>query len=191
MSSVRTLSLAPRSRDSSTETSRSLFSKLTWRKQTQSSPPKATWKPTAFRLLPLTAAILASWVLIVALQLLLIKSQREGGVIVAETIDDIPLGKSFLYRYLPTIVALIFSVYWSWIDLQVKRLEPYYQLSKPGGAWGKDSLLLSYPFDFLPFVPLSALRRKYDYPLGILCVRHADYCADIGLCFGPAQVSCL
>ena len=118
------------------------------------------WKPNAFRLLPLLAAIFMSWALIIVLQLLLVKSQREGGIIIVNTVDDIPFEKSFLYRYLPTIVALIFSIFWGWIDLQVKRLEPYHQLTKRGGASAKDSLLLSYPFDFLPFVPFSAFRRK-------------------------------
>lgn len=148
------------SRKPDTKTPKSLISKLSWRKHPQPKSPKSTWKPNAFRLLPLAVIVFASWALIIALQVLLTKSQKEGGIIIAETIDDIPLSKSFLYLYLPTIVALIFSVFWSWIDLQVKRLEPYYQLSKPDGAWGKDSLLLSYPFDFLPFVPLSAFRRK-------------------------------
>lgn len=92
---------------------------------------------------------------------MLVKSQRDGGVIIADSLEDIALDKSFLYKYLPTIIALIYSVFWSWIDLQVKRLEPYHQLSKSDGAWGKDSLLLSYPFDFLPFVPLSAFKRRY------------------------------
>ena len=161
MATVGTASLSLVSRGSGTKTPKSFISKLSWRKQTQSDPPKAAWKPNAYRLLPLAVVVLASWVIIIVLQLLLVKSQKEGGVIIAETIDDIPLSQAFLYKYLPTIIALIFSIFWSWIDLQVKRLEPYHQLSKPGGAWGKDSLLLSYPFDFLPFVPMSAFRKRY------------------------------
>jgi hypothetical protein len=63
--------------------------------------------------------------------------------------------------YFPTIVAVIFSIYWAWIDLETKRMEPYYQLSKEQGALGKDSLLLHYPFDFLPLVPLKAARDRH------------------------------
>ncbi|KAI8933098.1 hypothetical protein NX059_009741 [Plenodomus lindquistii] len=40
-------------------------------------------------------------------------------------------------------------------------MEPYYQLSKENGALGKDSLLLQYPFDFMPFVPFKAARDKH------------------------------
>jgi hypothetical protein len=101
-----------------------------------------------------------AWAFIAILQILLLKSQKDGGIIFAATIDDMAVAQSFSYLYLPTIIALVFSIFWSWIDLQVKRVEPYYQLSKPDGAWAKDSLLLSYPFDFLPFVPLSALRSR-------------------------------
>jgi hypothetical protein len=39
-------------------------------------------------------------------------------------------------------------------------MEPYYQLSKENGALGKDSLLLHYPFDFIPLVPLKAARDR-------------------------------
>jgi len=146
--------------DSQTKDARKIISKVSLRLQENSESRGPSWKPNAFRLLPLLTAILASWALIIVLQIQLVQSQREGGVIIARTMNDISLGMSFLYRYLPTIVALIFSIFWGWIDLQVKRLEPYHQLSKRGGALGKDSLLLSYPFDFLPFVPFSASRRK-------------------------------
>ncbi|KAF1935402.1 hypothetical protein EJ02DRAFT_428471 [Clathrospora elynae] len=139
---------------------RSLTSTLARRKQaTGSNQP--SWKPSAFRLVTLVTATLTAWAFISALQVLLVRSQKDGGIIFATTADDIALGQSFSYLYLPTIIALVFSVFWNWMDLQIKRVEPYYQLSKPDGAWGKDSLLLSYPFDFLPFVPLSAFRNRH------------------------------
>jgi len=78
----------------------------------------------------------------------------------APKINDLPLSKTFLYLYFPTILAVIFSIYWAWIDLETKRMEPYYQLSKKDGALGKDSLLLQYPFSFIPFVPFRALRNR-------------------------------
>jgi hypothetical protein len=98
--------------------------------------------------------------LIAVLQFLLWKSQRENGILFAPKIGDLPLRDTFVYLYLPTIVAVIFSIYWAWIDLETKRMEPYYQLSKENGALGKDSLLLHYPFDFIPLVPLKAFRDR-------------------------------
>jgi hypothetical protein len=98
--------------------------------------------------------------MIVVLQFLLHKSQQDSGIIFAPRINDLPLRDTFLYLYFPTIVAVIFSIYWAWIDLETKRMEPYYQLSKEDGALGKDSLLLHYPFDFIPLVPLKAAKDR-------------------------------
>lgn len=139
---------------------RSLTSAFSRKRQTQPKPIHTVWKPSAFHPIPLIFATLVSWALIAVLQLLLVKSQKDGGIVLATNIEDIPFRTSFLYLYLPTVIALVLSIFWSWIDLQVKRLEPYYQLSKTEGAWGKDSLLLSYPFDFLPFVPFGAFKNR-------------------------------
>jgi hypothetical protein len=96
--------------------------------------------------------------LIIVLQLFLIKSQRDGGIIFAPNANDIPLNRSFYYLYFPTVIAVLYSIFWNWIDVETKRLEPYYQLSKPEGSLGKDSLLLHYPFDFIPLVTIKALK---------------------------------
>ena len=119
-----------------------------------------TWKPLALRAPVLIITIAICWSLIAVLQILLTRSQRDSGVIFAPKINDLPLNQTFLYLYFPTIVAVLFSIYWTWIDLETKRMEPYYQLSKENGALGKDSLLLHYPFDFLPLVPLKACRDR-------------------------------
>jgi hypothetical protein len=120
-----------------------------------------TWKPPALRAPVLIFTIAICWSLIAVLQFLLHTSQQESGVLFAPRISDLPLTRTFLYLYCPTIVAVAFSIYWTWIDLETKRMEPYYQLSKENGALGKDSLLLHYPFDFIPLVPLKAARDRY------------------------------
>jgi hypothetical protein len=168
------------------------FSASSEKPQARSEPVHSVWKPTAFRTVPLLVVTLVSWALIAVLQLLLVKSQENGGIIFATNIERLPFGMSFLYLYLPTVITLVISIFWSWIDLQIKRLEPYYQLSKPGGAWGKDSLLLSYPFDFLPFVPFVSFKNRLvltsllpNSSLSTLCT---DLVLDIGLSFGPVLV---
>jgi hypothetical protein len=124
------------------------------------SPESKQWKPPALRAPVLILTIAMCWSLIAVLQILLWKSQRDSGLIFAPSINDLPLRQTFLYLYFPTILAVVFSIYWAWIDLETKRMEPYYQLSKENGALGKDSLLLHYPFDFIPLVPLKALRDR-------------------------------
>jgi len=83
-----------------------------------------------------------------------------GGLAFAATADDISTVASFSYLYLPTVIAVFYSMIWSWVDLDTKRLEPWFQLSRRGGAVAENSLLLQYPFDFLAFVPVRAARRK-------------------------------
>jgi hypothetical protein len=91
-----------------------------------------------------------------------IQSTRNDGIFFANSIDDMPARYIFIENYLPTIVSVLYSLAWSWIDLDVKRLEPWYRLSSEAGAIGADSVLLDYPTEFLPFVPLKSLKRKYE-----------------------------
>lgn len=86
---------------------------------------------------------------------------RQGGLFFAEHISNLPVGNTFLYLYLPTILAVLYSTSWSWIDLDVKRLELWFQLTKADGAASEDSLLLEYPVEFLAFVPFQAAKRRF------------------------------
>jgi len=87
-------------------------------------------------------------------------SEAQNGILFAPNVNALPLSRSFLYLYLPTIVAVFFSFLWIWVDLDAKRLEPYYQLSKEQGVSGKHSLLLHYPVDFIASVPFKAIRHR-------------------------------
>jgi hypothetical protein len=98
--------------------------------------------------------------LMVILAILQSTSTRDGGILFADSIDDLPVTYIFLQNYLPTIVAVLFTTVWNWIDLDVKRLEPWYRLSQESGASGRDSVLLGYPAEFLPLVPFKSLKRK-------------------------------
>jgi hypothetical protein len=101
--------------------------------------------------------------LIISLEILSYISEKDGnsnGLAFASAPDDISTGAQVGYLYFPTILAVIYSMIWMWIDLDVKRLEPWFQLSKPNGMTAKNSILLQYPFDFLPFVPIQATRRR-------------------------------
>ncbi len=86
-------------------------------------------------------------------------SKRDGGVLFADSLDQLPFAETFAYRYLPTIVAVIYGMAWAWVDVDAKRMEPYFQLAKPEGALARDSILLSYPYEFLPLVPIKATKN--------------------------------
>ena len=120
---------------------------------------RQAWKPVTLKAPFLLSIMLASSALIVMLQYLLISSQRNNGIIFSANINELPLNRSFAYLYLPTVIAVIYSFLWSWVDLDAKRLEPFFQLSQDGGASAKESLLLQYQFDTIALVPLKAIRR--------------------------------
>ncbi|KAI9874731.1 MAG: hypothetical protein M1830_009346 [Pleopsidium flavum] len=86
------------------------------------------WKPASLKPIVLVPTILITIAIVIILGLLLWKTRRDGGILFAQKIDDLPAGYSFAYLYLPTIVAVMYSILWSWIDLDVKRLEPFFQL---------------------------------------------------------------
>ncbi|THY32142.1 hypothetical protein D6D00_01758 [Aureobasidium pullulans] len=119
------------------------------------------WKPISLRLPFLQFMLLATISTIIILQSLLYKSQTQGGILFAPSIDELPLSAAFSYLYAPTIIAVIYGFLWSWIDHDTKRMEPYFQLCSPGGASAEEILLLQYPLDFIAFVPFRAARRKH------------------------------
>ena len=124
------------------------------------------WKPVTLRYHVLSSFIIICLSLVAVLEVLSYYStgkdgENGGGLAFAARVDNLPTTASFFYLYFPTVLAVIYSMLWSWVDLDVKRLEPWFQLSKVDGATAKDSLLLHYPFEFLAFVPIKALRRRY------------------------------
>lgn len=61
---------------------------------------------------------------------------------------------------LPTMIAIVFAVLFSIMDFDIRRLEPFYQLSQPGGAKASSSLNLDHLTMFQYFVPFKAFRLK-------------------------------
>lgn len=118
----------------------------------------AMWKPLNLRAPFLLSVAAFTAGLIVVLDYLSRLSHRHGGL--AFTDGSFSTSETFSYLYLPTVIAVLYSMLWSWVDLDVKRLEPYFQMSKAVGVPVRDSLYLHYPFDFVAFAPYRALRRR-------------------------------
>ncbi|SMY26982.1 unnamed protein product [Zymoseptoria tritici ST99CH_1A5] len=123
--------------------------------------PAKPWRPVTLRWPYLSVLILITVGLIATIQCLLYTSNRDQGIIFAKDINDLPLRRSFSYMYLPTIISVIYSFLWTWVDLDIKRLEPWFQLSKDGGASASDSILLNYPLEFLVTLPFAAFKKKH------------------------------
>ena len=119
----------------------------------------SSWKPVTLRPPLLLSIAITTLAFIALLEYLSDKSRVDGGIAFAK--GEFSSTVSFAYKYLPILIAVLYSILWSWIDLDTKRLEPYFQLSRPTGAEAADSILLHYPFDFIAYAPLKALRRRF------------------------------
>lgn len=102
--------------------------------------PQPNWKPFSMRWPYLSALIIISVILAAAQEYLL----RKGVLYRFETAQALSTWNYFTFKYLPTLVAVTFGVFWQVTDFEVKRLEAYYQLSKPGGALAAESINVSY-----------------------------------------------
>ena len=98
---------------------------------------------------------------------------RRGAVTFAHSDEGFSTVQVFSYRYLPQMVIVLYGVAWAAVDLDVKRLEPYFQLSKSGGASAGDSIHLHYPFDFLASATVTAAKRRY-----VILTFRSVICAD-------------
>ena len=109
---------------------------------------------------PILAAIgVLSLLLAASMELIVQRSNSEGGLALSPSIDDIPQYAMLSYLYVPQTMAVFYSLLWSWVDLDVKRMQPWFELSKPSGATASDSLFLDYPYTFIAFVPFTAARK--------------------------------
>jgi len=104
--------------------------------------------------------IAASLALAATIEILAQKSSAKGGLALSRSSDEIPPAVIFSYLALPTMFAVLFSLIWTWIDLDIRRMQPWLELSRPGGETAEASILLDYPFDFLAFVPLKAWKHR-------------------------------
>ncbi|KAK6345828.1 hypothetical protein TWF730_010171 [Orbilia blumenaviensis] len=118
------------------------------------------WKPFTVRLPYLIFLNLLTLLFIVVIETLYYISNRDDGLLFMKDIDDLPIIKFFAVQYLPTLVAVLYGICWSIVDLDSKRLEPFYDLSKPGGA-KSDALFLEYQYQFALFVPFRALFKRH------------------------------
>ncbi|KAF2111726.1 hypothetical protein BDV96DRAFT_649703 [Lophiotrema nucula] len=85
---------------------------------------------------------------------------ENGGLIKFKKPGELTITEYFTWKYAPVLVFVIYGILWQISDFEVKRLEPYYQLSKRTGATAGESLNMDYLTFMSWLVPLRALRHK-------------------------------
>lgn len=127
-------------------------------------PEQPAWRPFSMRW-PYITLLITTAVLLAALQEFLcqLSLQREkngDGLIQFFKAQDIPTAVYFAWKYMPTIILVTYGVMWQVTDYEIKRLEPYYQLSRKGGAIAAHSLDLDYLTFMSYLIPFRAIGYK-------------------------------
>jgi len=132
------------------------------------------WKPWAFHPLYIIFICLLHIVFIVGIQLIVKKSGSDAKIIQRiqqnETVDspesifvfdEGDMNAYLTWQYLPIALATILAILWESLDLTVRRLEPFHQLSLPEGGDVDNALCLEYTGTFSFTVPFRALTRRH------------------------------
>jgi hypothetical protein len=127
-------------------------------------PDMPSWKP--FSMTWPYISMLTALALIMAgmqeflCQLSIRRAHEKDGLLRFKKPADLTLPQYFLWKYAPVLVFVIYGILWQVSDFEVKRLEPFYQLSKKSGATAGESLNMDYLTFMSWLVPLRALRHK-------------------------------
>lgn len=119
------------------------------------------WKPYTMQAPVLISVIIITLLLAGIIEFLAQKSQRQGGLALSELPDPHSGIVTFGYLYAPTVISVLYSLLWSWIDLDIRRIQPWLELSRQEGATADSSLLLDYPNTFLAFIPFLAWKKGH------------------------------
>lgn len=120
----------------------------------------STWRPWSLRPLSLFAFPVLFLLLCIALELIVLGCDGGCDVFGALSAAEHSRRTTFAYNLLPTIGTVALSLLWALPHHNVMRLEPYFQMSTPGGAKAVDSIFLKYPYIFAMFVPYQAWKHR-------------------------------
>ncbi|CUS14191.1 unnamed protein product [Tuber aestivum] len=141
-------------------------------KQSYYFPPNRVipnWKPVSMRPWFIACLLLCSLGLIGGVETLyqfsdkgLIRKGGSKGIISFKRVDkDLSMVSFAMWKYLPVLIAVIYGILWKITDTEVKRTEPYYQLSRGvKGALAASTLNIEYQTFWSLLVPIAAIQHR-------------------------------
>ncbi|KAI5855165.1 hypothetical protein BZA05DRAFT_390706 [Tricharina praecox] len=146
----------------------------TYNKQSFYFPPGRhvpNWKPIVLQTWYLVMLIILTIIMIATVEVLYQLSDRHvlrkgpipegGGLFSYIKIDHLTTLQFAIWKYVPTLVGVVYGILWKVTDEELKRSEPYYQLSKgSSGALAAESLNIEYHTVWSPMVPIAALKYR-------------------------------
>ncbi|KAF7183669.1 hypothetical protein CNMCM7691_004019 [Aspergillus felis] len=132
------------------------------RSRSRHASPRPTpgWRPLALRPTYLSILGLLMLTMLAVLEALRRYTDRYGGLVFYQDTSNLSSAADFAYNYVPVIAALILVTLWSFIDFDVLRLEPYFQLSRPEGT-PATTLFINYNFGQSFLTPLTSAKRGH------------------------------
>ncbi|KAL2196460.1 hypothetical protein P885DRAFT_69494 [Corynascus similis CBS 632.67] len=122
--------------------------------------PQPNWKPFSLRGPYLVSLIVLSLALAACVEVLY-RSSAQVPLVSFRAPSEVPPAEYFAIKFLPMIVAVSYGVLWQITNFDVMRLEPFYQMSKEGGALAAESINVDYLTQFNLFRPLRAVRFRH------------------------------
>ncbi|KAG6004580.1 hypothetical protein E4U21_000914 [Claviceps maximensis] len=119
--------------------------------------PRPNWKPWSMRWPYLTVMVLLSLAL-AGMQEVLLRKYKDAPLLQFQKPAEVTPGLYLAVKFAPTLSAVVFGVLWQFVDFDVRRLEAYHQLSRPGGALAAESINVDYVTSFSFYRPFRALR---------------------------------
>ncbi|KAF7537084.1 hypothetical protein G7Z17_g12922 [Cylindrodendrum hubeiense] len=119
--------------------------------------PQPNWRPLSMRWPYLLWLVILS-VFMAAIQEVLFRKFKDKPIVKFKSPDDFDSGLYFTVKFLPTLCAVLYGVFWQFTDFEVRRLEAYYQLSKQEGALASKSINVDYVTSISFFRPFHALK---------------------------------
>lgn len=129
-------------------------------------PEQPSWRPFSMgrpwlsMLIFIALALAGLQEFLCQLSLTRIRDDPEGGLVTFNKPGELSITKFFTWKYAPIMTFVFYGILWQMTDFEVKRLEPYYQLSKKTGATAGESLNMDYLTFMSWLVPLRALHHK-------------------------------
>ncbi|KAK4190620.1 hypothetical protein QBC35DRAFT_61673 [Podospora australis] len=122
--------------------------------------PQPNWKPFSMRWPYLLWLIVLSVGLAISVEVLY-RTSTGDPLVKFRTPNDIPTAEYFAFKFLPMLIFVTYGVMWQVTNFDVMRLEPFYQLSKEGGALADESINVEYLTQFVWLRPFRALHCKH------------------------------
>lgn len=129
-------------------------------------PEQPSWRPFSMgfpwlaMLIFIALALAGLQEFLCQMSLKIVAEDDEDGLITFTKPGDLTVTKFFTWKYASIMTFVFYGILWQMTDFEVKRLEPYYQLSKKTGATAGESLNMDYLTFMSWLVPLRALRHR-------------------------------